>query len=327
MLKKLKAEEKKIKDRVNQRSRGKQDNSESEEEEEIEPFKHKSIVMWPKVEDVYDVFSQLDTSYMPSELQGWVESVRMLNEASADFDTIASAELKEEFGGKVQWLPSSTLVALRLLRPQDPVTLFEDQAVSFAGLFNFVRNWSDKFACKIDVLKRPGFQAIKNRFVLRYPSCQSKLHGKLANQRGLIFVDPDWNRGSLEVQTKLLIKEMHKFWRASTVIITYDMTPENEHKVRQWIKDVQAEGPQLDLLTAEMFVQNPEFTENEDQVKWRGCGALIVAPPFTTSERIRAAMAIICEEMAKVPGASEMHVRVEKVRPAVLKHNERRSRS
>lgn len=105
-------------------------------------------IEWPSVEGLYEVLEKQDMTYMPTELKAWMESVRFLNrESEGGFDvTGAGAEADAQVEG-VQWLPSTLLVALQSLRKQDPVTVFEDNPVAFAALFNFVRNFSPQ--CRV----------------------------------------------------------------------------------------------------------------------------------------------------------------------------------
>merc|ERR1712194_1001974 len=111
----------------------------------------------------------------------------------------------------------------------------------------------------------------------------------------------------------------NKHWQSATVMLMYPLSPKIEHKARQFNKELRKQMPNLDLLTAELYISNPSWTpylseeEKKRLPRWHGCGVLIVKPPYTTAERIRAALAAMCQELSKMPGASEMRVTVEKL--------------
>merc|ERR1711972_655585 len=102
-------------------------------------------------------------------------------------------------------------------------------------------------------------------------------------------------------------------------MMMYPLGPNFEHKARKFNKALRMSHKTLDLLTAELYVNNPEWSldlepDEADRVpRWFGCGVLISKPPWTTAERIRAALGTMCQELSKLPGASEMRITVEKL--------------
>jgi len=246
---------------------------------------------------------------MPPEVRCWVECVRELNRQQEDFEVRgpdAEADPRRE---GVQWLPSTTMMAMRMLRKQDPVSIFEDNPVAFAALFNFVRNFGESFKPHIELIFKDGLKSVAKRFIEK--KTISKAHGPVVNQRGIVLIDPDYTRGSEAYNCQDAILRLRKHWRASTVLLTYPLAPRYEHKTRKLIETVKEKDPSLDLLLAEMYVDTPDWTDASLEPEWRGCGVLISSPPHTCAERIRAALSVVCQELASLPGASEMRVVVE----------------
>jgi 23S rRNA A2030 N6-methylase RlmJ len=282
---------------------------------------------WPTTEVLYETLNNLDEDQMmrmPKEVQGWMNVVRSLNEENPDFEVKGeAADARPEDG--IQWLPSSLHCALQYLRPQDPVTLFEDNPASFASMFNFIRNFSERFAPHIELLFLDGFKSVEERFFKVNKRHVSEAHGSVRDEkgnkkRGVIFIDSDWNRGGEKTYwNERLVTEHKVHWNAATVVMTYPITPNQEVKVRNLNRRVRQSSKTLDLLTVEMYVNNPLWSPNlteEEQIRvprWRGCGCLISNPPYTTAERIRSAMGAICKELSKRDDALEMRVSVEKL--------------
>lgn len=285
----------------------------------LRPVGQKPNMAWPTAEHLYDALKDQDLTYLPPELREWMEAVTALNEGG-DFEVKKAGSQQDvddddvddaaDEGASIQWLPSSTYMALRQLRTEDPVTLFEDTHVCFAALFNFVRNWSDTLKPHIELSFQDGFKEVKNLFVKRY--YESKAHGKFKGGRGLVFVDSQWDRGSERYSCQVIINSLRKSWRAATVMVSYQLGPNSEPKARKFIHDVleKAEVP-LELLMVEMYVDNKDWHEESEQPKWRGAGMLISSPPGTTAERAKAALEVMAQELSKLPDSHRMRVRVE----------------
>lgn len=266
---------------------------------------------WPTAEALYEVLSKQDMTYMPPELRGWMDAVQLLNQEGDDFEVRGPGAVLAPKTAGIQWLPSTTLMALMRLRKQDPVTLFEDNPIAYAALFNFVRNFSPKLAPHVELTFRDGFRATRRFFVDK--SLESKAHGPLNSRRGLVFADADFARGREYQRLLDMVVPMRTHWRAATVVTTYPLNPFTEFKARKYLLDVRESDKSLQLLTAEIYVDNPDWEPEADEPKWRGCGALIASPPHTTAERLRAALGVMCQELSKQPGALEMRVRVEEM--------------
>mmetsp|Transcript_94305 Transcript_94305/g.299352 ORF Transcript_94305/g.299352 Transcript_94305/m.299352 type:complete len:461 (+) Transcript_94305:2-1384(+) len=277
------------------------------------PGEERPPMYWPTAEVLFEALDGQDMTYMPPEVRGWMETVRLLNRRQEGFEVEGpDADADPEADG-IQWLPSTAMMALRLLRKQDPVTIFEDNPVGFAALFNFVRNFGESFAPHIELIFADGFKSMRRRYVEKKDKDASKAHGPLSGQRGIVFVDPDYTRGSEAARCKDTIVSLRKHWHAATVMVTYPLGPKYEHKARQFNRRVHEGDPSLDLLMAEVYVDTPGWTEGSEEDQWRGCGVLVSSPPHTCAERIRAALSVVCQELAGLPGASEMRVVVEQL--------------
>eukprot|EP00913_Durusdinium_trenchii_P024675 g23162.t1 len=150
----------------------------------------------------------------------------------------------------IQWLPSTTMVALRLLRKQDPVTIWEDSRRAFAPLFNFVRNWSSKVQPHIELIFKDGLKHCHRRWVQHKPGSISEVYGKYNGQRGVVFIDPDYTRGGEAERCKTLIVDLWKHWRSATVVITYPIGPQYEKKARDsWRRHRGALTPGVGVAT------------------------------------------------------------------------------
>jgi len=272
-------------------------------------------VLGPTAEQVFDVLKDKDLTYLPPEIKGWFEATKFLNSPDQEFEVRGNSELRPNFEGDgIEWLSSTLLVALQTLRPQDPVTIFEDNPVCFASLFNFVRNFSSKVKPHIELIFNDGFQMARKMWM--WKKVDSKAHGKYAGQRGLVLMDPDWNRGSEAKRCQdVLLALATKHWRSATVMITYPIASTYEEKARKLRDDIRELDPNLDLLEAELYIDTPGWTLESDVPRWQGVGALIAQPPYTTAERIRSALTVLSEELAGVPGAESMRINVATVKP------------
>mmetsp|Transcript_26261 Transcript_26261/g.81865 ORF Transcript_26261/g.81865 Transcript_26261/m.81865 type:complete len:415 (+) Transcript_26261:769-2013(+) len=268
---------------------------------------------WPTAEVLFEALEGQDLTYMPPELRGWAEAVRALNRRQEGFEVQGlHADADPEVDG-IQWLPSTACVALRLLRKQDPVTIMEDNKVSFAALFNFVRNFGETFAPHIELVCKDGLRLTKRRFVWKEESAVSTAHGPLQGRRGIVFIDPDYSRGSEAYRCMDTVVLLRKHWRSATVVVTYPLGPTCEQKARKFNSKVREMDPSLDLLVAEIVVDTPGSAQGSDEDQWRGCGVLISSPPHTCAERIRAALGVVSQELSGLPGASEIRLTVEKL--------------
>eukprot|EP00448_Togula_jolla_P022492 CAMPEP_0170590940 /NCGR_PEP_ID=MMETSP0224-20130122/12136_1 /TAXON_ID=285029 /ORGANISM="Togula jolla, Strain CCCM 725" /LENGTH=561 /DNA_ID=CAMNT_0010914767 /DNA_START=104 /DNA_END=1789 /DNA_ORIENTATION=- len=272
--------------------------------------KAENLHLWPTAEDLFETLQDQDMTYMPPELKSWFDTMKFLNEPREELEVQSFTE-RNEASGSAEWLPSTTLVALRRLRPQDPVTIFEDHPVSFAALFNFVRNFSKQLSPHIELIFKDGFRMARNMFVLK--KTKSEAHGRLGQQRGIVFADPSWSRGDEAYRCMDLVTRLWKHWRTATVMVAYPILPDHEHMTRKFLNSVRSKDRTLDLLTAEMYVNTPDWTPDSTERKWHGCGMLISLPPHTTAERIRAALNVMSQELSSQPGAAQIRVVVEKL--------------
>jgi len=270
------------------------------------PGEERPPMRWPTAEVLFEALDRQDMTYMPPELRGWMEGVRLLNRRQEEFEVRgpeADADAQEE---GPQWLPSTAMLALTLLREQDPVTLFEDSPLSFAALFNFVRNFSSKFDAHIELIFKDGFKSVRKMFVEK--KTISKAFGPLDKQRGIVFVDPDYARGSEAYRCMDTIVRLRKHWRSATVMVTYPLGPQYVDKARKFQDSVCSKDPSLDMLMAELYVDTRGWTEGSEEPQWRGCGVLISSPPHTTAERVRAVLNVLCQELSSLPDAHKMRV-------------------
>jgi len=222
---------------------------------------------------------------------------------------------------KPVWLPSTTVMALRGLRRKDPVSIYEDNPPAFAAMFNFVRNFKDYLKPRVELTMADGFSRVRQIFCNGKATAprwyqsdskwriqkkkNSKAHGTYSGQRGIVFADPNWDRGSEAYRTYDMINRLQKHWLSATVVVAYPLSPAIEQKARKLNMQVR-QNKKLDLLTAELYVDTPDWSPDMDEEKWRGVGLLISAPPFTTLERMRAALSVMCQELMKQPGSHNM---------------------
>jgi len=270
---------------------------------------------WPSAEDLFKVLDGKELAYMPPEVNGWMNAMYMLNEPDEDFEVKGGGAQVDKQDGP-QWLPSTALVALRLLRKQDPVSLWEDRPIPFAALANFVRNWAHKFQPHIEANHENGSRAMHRRFVRHSRHWVSKAFGRFDRQRGIVVLDPDYNRHRCAHYCQELLKDLHKQWMSSCVVLCYDLSPELEPDVRKFHEEAQQLDRTMDLWTIELTVTNKNWKEGDDEEeRFRGCGVLINKPPFTTADRVKAAMTVIIQELQEMPEAEDwpMSVRVEKL--------------
>jgi len=265
-------------------------------------------VRWPTVEDLYQVLSDQDLTYMPQEIRSWYEAVRDLN--AKDFEVKGTEAKLGKQSQEIQWLPSTAYCAMKLLREQDPVTLYEEYEIAFSSLFNFVRNFSEELKPHLELAFDDGLIKLARIFIDKVD--HSKAHGKFMGQRGLIVIDSDFNRGGEVQRFAQIARQLHKHWRSATVMVTYPLKPATEVKFRNFVRAIRIDNPGMDLVSAELYVDNLRYREdNPDDQPWFGCGCLIMMPTNTTAERIRAAMGVFCQEMSKQPGAAEIRLKVE----------------
>jgi len=266
-------------------------------------------IPWPSVEDLFAVLERQDMTYMPPELQAWMEAVRFLNASKEGVDVKGDDGAVE---GGVEWLPSTALVALQTLRKQDPVTLYEDNPVAFAALFNFVRNWSAEFDAKLELAFKDGFKSVRKIFVEKKSA--SKAHGKATGgTRGVVLVDADWTRGDAGYRCMDTVVRLWKHWRAASVMVSYNLHPDYERKARKFIESIHAQDPGVDMISVEFYVDTPGWQPDSGEPEWTGVGMLITQPPNTTPERVRAAFGVLIQEMSEQPDAPKMRIEVERV--------------
>ncbi|CAE7831087.1 HMCN1 [Symbiodinium sp. CCMP2592] len=269
---------------------------------------------WPTAEDLYSVLEKEDLTYMPMEVKGWMDSVKLLNfNENMDWEVKGEGAMEAEEQQGIQWLPSSTLVATRLLRKQDPVTIWEDNRAAFAAMFNFVRNWSSQLDPHVELIFKDGLKHTHRRWVQRRPGSISEAFGKQKGQRGVVFIDPDYTRGGEAERCHAIVVDLWKHWRSATVMVTYPIGPKYEKKARDFNRKLRQADKTLDLLTIEAYVENKDWHENSEEDKWRGYGVLISQAPGTTAERAQAALKVICDALATMPEAHPMHIRIERL--------------
>lgn len=268
---------------------------------------------WPRAEDLFSVLQEQDLTYLPPEVRGWMDAMNMLNFSDVDFEVTGDGAGKDPREDGIQWLPSTSVMALRLLREQDPVTIWEDNRTAFGPLFNFVRNWSSKFKPHIELIFKDGLKHCHRRWVQLKPGSISEVYGKYKGQRGVVFIDPDYTRGGEAERCQRIMVDLWKHWRSATVVVTYPIGPQYEKKARDFNMSVRKADKTLDLMTIEAYVENKDWHEDSKEDKWRGYGMLISQPPHTTQERATAALKVVCDALATMPNADPIHVRVERL--------------
>eukprot|EP00933_Yihiella_yeosuensis_P033882 TRINITY_DN27489_c0_g1_i1.p1 TRINITY_DN27489_c0_g1~~TRINITY_DN27489_c0_g1_i1.p1 ORF type:complete len:674 (+),score=110.27 TRINITY_DN27489_c0_g1_i1:111-2024(+) len=284
----------------------------------------RSPLLWPQSEDLYYALKGQDLTFMPPEIKGWMDTVEMLNSSHADFEVRGEDSALDPAYAGTQWLPSTAAVALKMLRKTDPVSLFENHPVSFASLLNFVRNWTPKFQAHIELTYGDGFKTLWKRYVQRKKNSISKTHGDIDGRRGVVFIDPDWNRGNIDTVCKKAFLELRRSWMAATVMMTYPLSPDFEHKAQNFNQQLKRDGLKLDLLAIEFYVENKDYDPDGEVPKWRGGGVLISMPPHTTATRVEAALEVVIKELSKSPDAHPMRIRTEVIEASHITKREQK---
>jgi len=286
------------------------------------PDEERPALHWPTVEDLYEALLQHeDTTQLPQDVQSWLEVMNFLNNPEdQDFETTGDEMPSDDEGsGSTTWLPSTLLVAALGLRKQDPVTMWEDNPIAFAALFNFVRNFNDRLQAHIELIHRDGWKGMKHMFIDK--KADSQAHGPLAGRRGLVVIDPDYTRGSEVHMCQAAIKELSKHWTAATVAVTYPISHDHQFKATRFINDVRKANEKLSLLKLEWYIDTPDGQPSDSQAPWRGVGVLVSNPPFQLEERVRDALEAVGEVLCSSP---DTHMRIEIEEPQLRRPKGRR---
>jgi len=269
-------------------------------------------VRFPRFEDVYEVLRNQDLSFHPTEIQGFMEGMKLLNDSEDLKNFEEKGDKVDKVEGEVKWLSSTTLVACQRLREQDVVTLWEDNPIAFAALNNFMRNWSGKFKPKLELQHKNGFVEYDWKFGQKKKG--TKAHGQIGDRRGVVFADADWVRGGDRFQIVDMIQKLNRHWKAATVIATYPLNEDKEADVKRWLKDLRQADGKLDLLIAEFTVDTPEWLRDMVPSAWYGQGIIISNPPGLAGQRIRDAGASLCEELSQHEDASPMRMKIQSLK-------------
>ncbi len=160
----------------------------------------------------------------------------------------------ENADGRLRFYPGSPLLAARLARPQDRLVLAELGREDCAAL-------AQRFAHdrRVTVLAEDGYRALKANVPPR-------------ERRGLVMIDSSFDRAGEFARVTEALADAHRRWATGVYALWYPlMTPQ---AMRGFERGVLATGIRK-VLQAELSVRPEAWSES-----LRGCGMLVVNPPF-----------------------------------------------
>jgi 23S rRNA (adenine2030-N6)-methyltransferase len=178
--------------------------------------------------------------------------------------------------GKLRFYPGSPLVARRLLRPGDRMVLSELNKTDVAELGElFARDR------QVTVHLMDGYQALK-------------AHLPPQERRGLVLVDSSFDRAGELRRVAGALALAHERWATGIYAIWYPlMAPA---AMRGFERDVVATGIRK-ILQLELTVRPEAGTGN-----LRGCGMLVVNPPYRFDAEAEAIVAWLATALAPAGG-------------------------
>ena len=174
--------------------------------------------------------------------------------------------------------PGSPLIARSLLRKQDRMTFSELHDHDARRL---VRALGQDKRCKI--LMMDGYQALK----AGVPPPE---------RRGLVLIDPPFEERDEFERMALALEGAWTKWPTGTYALWYPLKLEGGVEAfRQYL----SEGPVRKALCLELHVDHLRETG-----PLKGCGLVVVNPPFVLEEEARALLPFLAARLAQGPGAS-----------------------
>jgi len=198
---------------------------------------------------------------LPDELAPWFRLLRGLNPGAA-----------------LRQYPGSPEVARRLLRPQDRLVLAELHPEDAASLRQ--RYGRDP---QVALHRRDGFEALP---ALVPP----------AERRGLVLVDPPYERPDEAVRLVCGLARAYRRWPTGLYLVWY---PIKERGPAEAFKQAVRAAVPRRLLAAELTV----FAETR-AFRLNGCGLLLANPPWQADEALAGLLAWLQPRLARDGGGS-----------------------
>ncbi|MFO1361387.1 MAG: 23S rRNA (adenine(2030)-N(6))-methyltransferase RlmJ [Burkholderiales bacterium] len=167
----------------------------------------------------------------------------------------------ENRGARLRFYPGSPRIAQRLLRPADRLVLSELNRADCAALAE--RCASDR---RVTVHLMDGYQSLKAHLPPR-------------ERRGLVLVDSSFDRAREFQRLAGALAEAHRRWATGVYALWYPLM--EPVALRAFERDVVATGVRR-VLQAELAVHPEGWAAG-----MRGCGMLIVNPPFGVEAEAR----------------------------------------
>jgi len=172
----------------------------------------------------------------------------------------------------------SPLIAQSLLRKQDRMTFSELHEHDSRRL---VRSLGREKRCKI--LTMDGYQALK----AGTPPVE---------RRGLVLMDPPFEERDEFERMALALENAWEKWPTGTYALWYPLkVGGGAEEFRQYLAD----GPIRKVLRLELDVDHLR-----EVGPLKGCGMVVVNPPFVLEEEARELLPVLAERLAQGPGAA-----------------------
>ncbi|MGI9400249.1 MAG: 23S rRNA (adenine(2030)-N(6))-methyltransferase RlmJ [Rhizobiaceae bacterium] len=179
--------------------------------------------------------------------------------------------------------PGSPMIARKLLRKQDRLSLYElhpedskKLAAEFAGDYQVRVNQLDGWLV-------PG------------------AHLPPKEKRGMVLIDPPFEEKGDFGRLATAFEKSHRRWPGGTILAWYPL--KHQKAVSGFVDGLKKSNIEK-LLRIEFWLE-PERTE----VKFRGCGLIIKNPPYTLAGELKVILPFLCENL----GTGEAGFRVEQL--------------
>ncbi len=204
---------------------------------------------------------------------GWLEDYVRLVE---DFD--AARRTAGETEGGLRHYPGSPALALALARPQDRLAFCErhpEEAAALAGEFEWCR--------RVSVHPMDGYAAV--RAMLPPPE-----------KRALVLIDPPYEDGDEHARVLTALGEGLRRLPGGTFAVWYPLT--ERARADAFLREFEALAPPP-AWTVELTVAGPGSS-----LKMKGCGLLVVNPPWQLDREIEPVLPFLAEALAQEPGGA-----------------------
>ena len=203
-----------------------------------------------------------DRKDLPASIAPYVAQVRALNP-----------------DGRLRTYPGSSQIALRMLREQDRMRLFELHSTESRGLASHYA----KDSPRVMVQAGDGFDGLKS--VLPPPS-----------RRGLVLVDPSYEDKRDYARARGALEDALRRFATGVYVLWYPIVQRSEsERFPEQLKQLQRK----DWLHASLTVKSPAA----DGYGLHGSGLFVLNPPWTLPAMLGEALPCLREVLGQDPGA------------------------